>query len=107
MVTSELTTLLLCILPYILQIYGETCHRFQPKRGVDIDPAMCEYHNFTREQESFLCHEACLNMDQVITFNAYARNTTNISNLTFVLHWYETTNGNLTPISNIYLQLQL
>ena len=65
MITLELSKILLWILPHILQIYGETCHRFRPKRRVDIDPAMCEYHNFTAEQESFLCHEHCLNMDQV------------------------------------------
>ena len=69
MITLESTKSLLYVLPYIVQIYGETCHRFQPKRGVDIDPALCEYHNFTREQEVFLCHEHCLNMDQVIKVN--------------------------------------
>ena len=65
MMTLELTKHLLYILAYILQIYVETCHRFRPKRGVDIDPATCEHHIFMKEQERFLCHEACLNMDQV------------------------------------------
>ena len=65
MFTLKVLKILLFIISFMFSISGDTCHRLRSKRGVAVDPQMCEFQNFTEEQESYLCGDKCVTRPEV------------------------------------------